>query len=685
MAGLTGATFTATSTTAGSFVIPAGITAGTYQITVSTNAGTSTAQTLTVVAAGTPTVTAATTISQAGGVITVTGTNFTGATAVSINTTPATAGTGITVVSATSLTCTVPALAAGSYKVSVTNATGTGQSTTNVLTVTATGTPTFTSVTPASQPIGGTVTLNGTSFTAAPVTLTFGGVAATATFVNATSCTAVIPTGVTTGTAIDVVVTWTAGGAAQTQQYTVSGTTPTTKSWKTQAVIGTNGCTNAMGMIERGPSGSLLGIYLDKSGANLQVYGRQLTSGATAWGAAEAISYTSNANDCNDPFLATDSSGNGMAVWAQSNGASNVIYYARFKASSNSWDSKPTSNTSNQVNVGSDVSSQASGSVSVDSMVNTTVGDYDPRVAFNSDGNAVAVWVVSTGTKKFIGARKYESSAWTSSTKAMYKDSTPATRTCKYPIVSFMNGSKKGVVAWVEDSDGAGNYRVYGNSIDLTSGAFDVGSVLTIDSDLTGFEGVGRTEFAPTSTGGCIVYEKCDAGTSVRIYGNKYTQSTDTWATMARVDGAGEIIGTTADRTFPQVAALANGTFVVAYTTDCTGGKIYAAQGDGTSFGTRNRIDGQTITYGNSYYVNIATNADGHCMAVFNQTTSVVRLFPNLWNGTTWQTLDASTSALDSNAVIKDLPAVEYNSTGNAAAIWTDDNATDKAASNLYY
>jgi hypothetical protein len=121
-------------------------------------------------------------------VVTITGTNFTGATAVSFG---GTAASSYTVVSATSITATVGAGASGS--VSVTTANGAG---------TLTGfiylpPPTISSFSPTSDGTGQTVTITGTNFTGASA-VSFGGTAASSyTVVSATSITAVVGAGAT--------------------------------------------------------------------------------------------------------------------------------------------------------------------------------------------------------------------------------------------------------------------------------------------------------------------------------------------------------------------------------------------------------------------------------------------------------------------------------------------------------
>ena len=147
---------------------------------------------------------------QAGTLVTITGTSFTGATAVDFGTTPA---TNVTVVNGTTITADSPA---GTGTVDVTVMTPAGTSVTSSadqFTYTAVAAPTVTGLSPTTgPPTGGTlVTITGTAFTGATA-VDFGTTPATnLTVVNATTITADSPAG--TGIA-NVTVTTPAGTSA---------------------------------------------------------------------------------------------------------------------------------------------------------------------------------------------------------------------------------------------------------------------------------------------------------------------------------------------------------------------------------------------------------------------------------------------------------------------------------------
>ncbi|MCC3155373.1 IPT/TIG domain-containing protein [Hymenobacter sp. BT770] len=203
-------------------------TAGAFNVTVTNPApggGTSAAATFTVTVPA-PTIASFTPASALPGtLVTVTGTDFTGATAVTLN---GVAITGFTVVNATSLTFTVPA-AATSGAIAVTTPTGTATSTTTFTVLVPNPVPTITGITPATTVAGSaafTLTVDGTNFITGS-TVNFNGVALTTTYVSATQLTAAVPaSAVATAGSYLVTVTNAAPGGGTTAGFTFTVTVP---------------------------------------------------------------------------------------------------------------------------------------------------------------------------------------------------------------------------------------------------------------------------------------------------------------------------------------------------------------------------------------------------------------------------------------------------------------------------
>jgi hypothetical protein len=204
------ASFRIDSGTSITAVVGTGTTDGPIDVTNADGTDTS-ATDFTVATTTCPTITSFTpTSGPVGTSVVITGTNFTGATAVTFN---GVAATTFTVNSATQITATVPATAT-TGPIRVTAPGGTGSSLTN-FTIAA---PTITSFTPTFGPVGTSVKITGTNFTGATA-VTFNNVTATFTVNSVTQITATVPATATTG---KIKVTTPGGSVTSTADFVVS-------------------------------------------------------------------------------------------------------------------------------------------------------------------------------------------------------------------------------------------------------------------------------------------------------------------------------------------------------------------------------------------------------------------------------------------------------------------------------
>ncbi|MFF3123180.1 IPT/TIG domain-containing protein [Streptomyces sp. NPDC057908] len=209
--GTPSASFTVVSATAITTVAPAG--AGTVQITVTTPDGTSNGIGFTYTIA-TPAISSVVPNQgsvEGGNTVTLTGTDFTGATAVRFGTVAA----AFLAVSATQATAVAPAAPVGTVNVTITTPGGTSAG----VPYTYVAAPVLSSVTPAQGPLvgGNSITLSGTGFTGT-TSVRFGANAASSfTVVSATQLTAVVPIGGPGPVA--VTVTTPAGTSTQAVSY----------------------------------------------------------------------------------------------------------------------------------------------------------------------------------------------------------------------------------------------------------------------------------------------------------------------------------------------------------------------------------------------------------------------------------------------------------------------------------
>ena len=217
------APFTVTGPTTLTATVPCGSPLGVGDIRVTNADGISpnvAADNFDVTASGAPTITSFTpTSGPVGTSVVITGTNFCGTTQVLFNTT---AAVNVTITSPTSITAVVP-VGATTGPIHVTTPVAPTANSATSYTVAAL--PTITSFSPTSGNIGTSVVITGTNLTGVTA-VRFNGVTATFSANTATSVTAVVPSGATTGR---IVVVTPGGTATSATDFTVT-TTPLVRS-----------------------------------------------------------------------------------------------------------------------------------------------------------------------------------------------------------------------------------------------------------------------------------------------------------------------------------------------------------------------------------------------------------------------------------------------------------------------
>jgi hypothetical protein len=314
---------------------PAG-SAGATDVTVTTPGGTSAtgaADGFTYIAAPTVTAISPTSGLTVGGAnVTITGTNFTGATAVTIG---GSAATSVAVVNSTTVMAITPAHAAGAADVAVTTPGGTGTGT-GFYTYVTSATPTVTGIGPnGGPPAGGTtVTITGTNLTGATA-VAFGGTAAAQFAVNsATAITAISPAGA--NGAVDVTVTTPNGTSATSaaDRFTYAAARSTQQGQKlvgsgasgaadqgTSVALSADGNTAIVGGYADNVNAGATWIFTRSNGAWSQVGGKLFGSGAV--GAAQQGWSVALSGDGNTAIVGgyADNAGIGAAwVFTQSGG-----------------------------------------------------------------------------------------------------------------------------------------------------------------------------------------------------------------------------------------------------------------------------------------------------------------------------------------------------------------------------
>ena len=158
-------------------------------------------------------------------------------------------------------------------------------------------------------------------------------------------------------------------------------------SWGTATLIETANTGNALEpQIAVDATGNALAVWTQSDGTRYNIWANRFTvaaGGGGSWGAATLIQ-SDTVRDAGEPQIAFDSSGNAMAVWAQSDGLRDTIWASRFAAA-------------------------YGGSWGAPSLIesNITAPAKTPQIALDTNGNAMAIWAQSDRMRDNIWANRF--------------------------------------------------------------------------------------------------------------------------------------------------------------------------------------------------------------------------------------------------------------------------------------
>ncbi len=127
-------------------------------------------------------------------------------------------------------------------------------------------------------------------------------------------------------------------------------------------------------------NGNAIAVWQQSDGTRYNIWANRYVPG-TGWGNAELIE-TDNAESASFPQIAVDANGNAIAVWHQSDGTRDNIWANRYV---------PGTGWGNAKLIETDSTGSA----------------LNPQIAVDANGNAIAVWDQSDGTRRNIWANHY--------------------------------------------------------------------------------------------------------------------------------------------------------------------------------------------------------------------------------------------------------------------------------------
>lgn len=319
-------------------------------------------------------------------------------------------------------------------------------------------------------------------------------------------------------------------------------------------------------------AGNAIAVWKQDSGTSTNARANRYTAGS-GWGEAETIELNDN-GDVKAPQIAVDNAGNGLAVWAQSDGTLDNIRANRYTPD-NGWGTAQTIGDGNA---------------------------FTPQIAFDSSGNAIAVWIQydDTSQSNIVRANRFTPATGWGTTDTIEGDSGDG----RAPQIGF-DGSGNALAVWELSSGAEVNIRA--NRFTPDNGW---GSAETIDTET---EDARRPQIAVDDAGNALAVWRQNDGTRDNIWANRF--STDNgWGSAEKIetDDSGGALD-------PQIALDASGNALAVW-----------EQNDGSRYNIRaNRYTAEngwggaeiieTDNDGGAFNPQIAIDDAGNALAVWEQ------------------------------------------------------------------
>ena len=336
--------------------------------------------------------------------------------------------------------------------------------------------------------------------------------------------------------------------------------------WGTAAQIESTGIDNSEGArIVMDAGGNALAVWRKRE-VTIDIWANRYTAGV-GWGTAGRIE-TDDAGNANNPQLAIDANGNALAVWSQDDGTRNNIVANRYDA--------------------------VTGWGSAMLVEHDDTGDAaDPQISFATNGDAVAVWLQSDGTRGNVVSNRYTVGAgWGTATLV----ETAAVDPYDPQIVADRNGDM--IAIWAQ-FDGT-----HTNIVVNRATAAGWGTVAPITDTINAF----LPQIATDSQGNALAIWVQQNGSAYDAWAARYTGGS--WGAPALL---------TPNAASPHLAFDAGGNaLAVGASDDGARTNIWASRFDAhTGWGPSSLIE--TDDAGGALEPQIAIDAQGNALAVWYQ------------------------------------------------------------------
>ncbi|MDH3366031.1 MAG: hypothetical protein OEM29_08550 [Thermoplasmata archaeon] len=401
--------------------------------------------------------------------------------------------------------------------------------------------------------------------------------------------------------------------------------------WGTATLIETNNSGSAAPpQVAVDGSGNATAVWVQNDGIRKNIWSSRYVVG-TGWGIATLIE-TGSSERSQSPQIAVDDSGNATAVWVQYDGIRNNICSNRYVVGTG-WGIATLIETNN------------SGFA------------YNPQVAVDGLGDAIAVWFQYDGTGSTIWSNRYVvGTGWGIATLIETDDTGDAS----YPQVA-VDGSGNATAVWVQN-DGIRN-NIWSNRYVVGTG-WEIATLVETNNSGS----AASPQIAVDTSGNATAVWVQNDGIRNSIWSNRYVVGTG-WgiATLIETNNSG-------GATSSQVAVDDSGNAIAVWRQyDNTGSNIWSNRYVvGTGWGIATLIETGSGSAGSPQ---VAVDGSGNAIAVWYQSDGTRY---NIWSnryviGTGWgiATLIETDDTGDAS-----YPRVAIDASGNAIAVWSQCNDT---------
>jgi len=362
------------------------------------------------------------------------------------------------------------------------------------------------------------------------------------------------------------------GQAGQTLASAASvGFTTRDGAWQAAQLIETGDGEAINPQVATDASGNALAVWQQHDGTRTNIWANRYTAG-TGWGTAALIE-TDNAGAATDPQIAMDANGNALAVWSQFDGSRVNLLANRYTAGTG-WGT-PT-------------------------LIESETGNArEPKIAFDAAGNALAVWHQTQGERANLWANRYTAgTGWGTAALIETNDAGSAAQ------VQLAVGAGGNAIAVWKQHDGR-NDSIWSNRYTAGTGW---GTAVLVENANDGAD--QEPQVAIDANGNALAVWSRHAGTRTDVWANRYTADAG-WGTPVLIesDDAGSAI-------HPQLAFDASGNALALWTRQTDGGAVDSVWSNrytaGTGWGTPAQVGSSHMAFGSR----IAFDVNGHALAV---------------------------------------------------------------------